>query len=180
MRQRCEQLTNFESGAILQSDHLAGDFPRHRPDLALVVEGAGHAVISVLLNSAPVEFKRKMVAALPAEPPDLVDAFWLAGIRLSAEGLVIANPVTAADAAIRHGHEVPPALRGQVISAGWARSAECGTFPFACAADLVRIIRDAHARRAAESELQRAQRVVWTSGPRRPRPSRRSGTQPRP
>ncbi len=130
-------------------------------DLAAVVEDSLPLVVALLMNAPDVGQARDILVRLPSDVPDPVLGFWLAGIRLCSDAGVICLPVTAADAAMRAGIEPPPAMRGHVVSSGWALAAKAGTLPFACAADLVRIIREGQGRRAAEMVGERIRAVAW-------------------
>jgi len=143
-------------------DLLAGGIEtNHIANSPSADEGAVETVVGLLLTSPTVEVTLALLDGLPAPIPDPVLAWWLTGIRLSAEAGVRPNPWTALDRANRAGIEQPPALRGLPLAAGWELVGRVSTVPMAVAAELVRIVRDGHVRRTAEIANERLAVANW-------------------
>lgn len=144
------------------SDLLVGGIETNcNADLAEVSESAWATLIGLMLNGLNVETTVDLLDQLWSEPIDPVIAFWLAGIRLNAQSLTISTPTTAAHAALTAGLTAPPALRGQVASAGWKLASEVSGVPFACAPDFASIIREGHVRRTAERHVTAMSDALW-------------------
>jgi len=150
------------TGGHSENDQLAGEIDsQSMPDLAAVAEGALETVVGLLLTSPTVEGALELLGDLPAHIQNPVLSWWLVGIRLSAEAGIRPNPCTAVDRAIRAGFDTPPALRGLPLSAGWELVGNVSGVPMVCAAELVRIVRDGHVRRAVELAGERIKAAAW-------------------
>ena len=137
------------------TDLLAGGIETDHIAICPSDEGALETVVGLLLTSPTVEVTLALLDGLPAPIPDPVLAWWLTGIRLSAEAGVRPNPWTALDRANRAEIEQPPALRGMPLAAGWELVGRVSAVPVAVAAELVRIVKVAHVQDAARSAALR-------------------------
>ena len=131
--------------------------------LALVADSAWQTLTAMLLSAPPIPFAQGLLAQLPRTVPDPVLSWWLSGIRLAVDRNITPNPLTASTAAITGGFPPPPALRGLIVSAGWALSAEASSVPFICAPDLIEIVRAAEVRKAAVRAAMAILAAAWTA-----------------
>jgi hypothetical protein len=147
--------------AASTSDHLAGVSFDSRPELAIVADSALQTLVALLLSSPPIDQAQHLIGRIPDPVGDPVVGWWLTGVRLSVDALVIPNPATAAAAAIQAGFEPPPGLRGHVASAGWAMVSEAASVPLACGSDFLEIVRESHIRRSADRAVGQMAAAVW-------------------
>jgi hypothetical protein len=149
------------TGGVSESDQLAAGQDHCKADLAEVADDALQNFTALLLSAPPVDVARQLLADLPAHIPDPACRWWLLGVARAVDALVVPTPTTAADAAIRAGFEPPPALRGQVVSAGWAMVHQVGSIPLACAGSFLEIVREGEVRKAAERAVLAMGDRVW-------------------
>ena len=150
------------TGGISESDLLAGGIdPDLTNDLADVSDDAVRTLVALLLSSPSTDQAQRLICEVPRPLVDPVLNWWLIGVSACVGDLSVSTPTTAAAAAIKAGYPPPPALRGHVVSSGWAMVAEVAAVPLTAAESFVAIVREGSVRRAAERAITRMADAVW-------------------
>ena len=144
------------SGTDLMADGQFND----SADAHAVVAAAWQSLAGLILSAPPLELARELLDGLPTAPDPVLD-WWISGSRLSVNAGIVPVPITAAHAALGAGIEVPPGMRGLVLTSGSELVSDVTGIPMQCGRDLVQIIRSGAVRCAVQIAGERLISSAW-------------------